>query len=118
MEILHDIVSSRAVDMVQRIKQSIEKSGLQENLGAGVVITGGMSSMNGLKDLVQKVFAKSSVRIAMPKEINKSFGIIRKVGEQKSMPYACFSTAIGLILYAFGESTNCAIDANGKIKFR
>ncbi len=117
-EILHDIVFNRVFDMVQQIKQSIEKSGLQENLGAGVVITGGMSSMNGLKDLVQKVFAKSSVRIAMPKEINKSFGIIRKVGEQKAMPYACFSTAIGLILYAFGESTNCEIDTNGTIKFR
>ena len=117
-EALHSIVFSRVFEMLQRIEQSIKKSELCDNLGAGIVITGGMSSMRGLKDLVQKVFVKLPVRIATPKEINKSFGIIRKVGEQKGLPYASFSTAIGLILYAFGESTNCELDANGKINFR
>ena len=117
-EALHSIVFSRVLEMLQRIEQSIKKSDLQKKLGAGIVITGGLSCMRGLQEVAQKVFAKLPVRIAMPKEINKSFGIIRKVGEQKGLPYACFSTAIGLILYAFGESAHCELDANGKIKFK
>ncbi len=117
-EVLHDIVSSRVVDMVQRIKQSITQSGLKGAMGAGVVITGGMSSMNGLKDLVKKVFGKTTVRIAEPKQINKSFDIIRKIGEQKAMPYSCFSTAIGVILYATNGFTNYEVDSNCKMKFK
>ena len=117
-EALHSIVFSRVFEMLQRIEQSIKMGELCDNLGAGIVITGGLSCMRGLQEVAQKVFAKLPVRIATPKEINKSFGIIRKVGEQKGLPYACFSTAIGLILYAFGKSTNCEIDANGKINFR
>lgn len=113
-EVLHGIVFSRVFDMLQRIEQSIEKSGLKGALGAGVVITGGMSYMNGLRDLAKKVFANLSIRIAEPKEINETFEILKR----KGLPYACFSTAIGLILYASGEFTNYELDSNNKMKVR
>lgn len=113
-EILHSIVFSRGFDMLQRIEQSIEKSGLKGTLGAGVVITGGMSYIKGLRDLAKEVFANHSIRIAEPKEINESFEILKK----KGLPYACFSTAIGLILYASGGFTNYELDSNRKMKYR
>ncbi len=113
-EILHNIVFSRVFEMLQKIEYSISKSGLKNSLGAGVAITGGMAYMKGLKDLGKKAFMNLSVRIAEPKEPNESFGIIRKKGEQKGIPYACFSTAIGLILYASGGFTNYELDANHK----
>lgn len=99
-EALHSIVFGKVFDMLQQIERSIKKSELQNNLGAGIVITGGLSCMRGLQNVCKKVFAKLPVRIAEPKAINKSFDIIRKVGAQKGIPYPCFSTAIGLILYA------------------
>lgn len=117
-EALHSIVFSRVFEMLQRIEQSIKKSDLQKKLGAGIVITGGLSCMRGLQNVCKKVFAKLPVRIAMPKKANKSFEIIRKMGEQKCISYHCFSTAIGLILYASGGFTNCEIDANHAIKFK
>lgn len=113
-EILHGIVFSRGFDMLQRIEQSIDKSGLKGTLGAGVVITGGMSYMNGLRDLAKEVFANLSIRVAEPKDINESFEILKK----KGIPYACFSTAIGLILYASGGFTNYELDSNRKMKYR
>ncbi len=115
-EILHGIVCSRVSEMLQKIEHSLAKSGFKNTLGAGVAITGGMAYMRGLKDLSKKVFMNLSVRIAEPNEINESFDIIRKKGEQKGIPYACFSTAIGIILYASGRFTNYELDANLKIK--
>ena len=113
-EVLHGIVFSRVFDMLQRIEQSIEKSGLKNTLGAGIVLTGGMAYMSGLKDLAKKVFTNLSIRIAEPKEINESFEMLKK----KGLPYACFSTAIGLILYASGRFTNYELDSNRKMKFK
>lgn len=113
-EVLHGIVFSRVFDMLQRIEQSIEKSGLKGTLGAGIVITGGMAYMNGLKDLAKKVFTNLSIRIAEPKDINESFEMLKK----KGLSYACFSTAIGLILYASGQFTNYELDSNRKMKFK
>lgn len=114
---LHSIAYDRAFDMLQKIKQSIEKSDFSDKLGAGIVITGGMSYMKGLKDLAQKVFPNMSVRIAKPKAINKSFEMIRK-NEAQGLLYACFSTAIGLVLYASGRFTNYELDMNRKMSFK
>lgn len=116
-ETLHSIVVNRALDMLQKIKQSIEKSGFGDKLGAGIVITGGMSSMKGLKDLAQKVFPNMSVRIAKPKAINETFEMICKQ-EMQGLPYMCFSTAIGLALYASGQFTNYELDMNRKMSFK
>ena len=113
-EVLHGIVFSRVFDILQRIEQSIEKSGLKSALGGGIVITGGMSYMNGLKDLAKKVFTNLSIRIAEPKEINESFEMLKR----KGYPFACFSTAIGLVLYASGRFTNYELDANRKMKYK
>ena len=70
--------------------------------------------MNGLKDLAKKVFTNLSIRIAEPKEINESFEMLKR----KGYPYACFSTAIGLVLYASGRFTNYELDANRKMKYK
>ena len=113
-EVLHGIVFSRVFDILQRIEQSIEKSGLKSALGGGIVITGGMAYMNGLKDLAKKVFTNLSIRIAEPREINESFEMLKR----KGYPFACFSTAIGLILYASGRFTNYELDANRKMKYK
>ena len=70
--------------------------------------------MNGLKDLAKKVFTNLSIRIAEPKEINESFEMLKR----KGYPFACFSTAIGLVLYASGRFTNYELDANRKMKYK
>lgn len=113
-EVLHSIVFSRVFDMLQRIEYSIDKSGLKNTLGAGVVITGGMAYMTGLKELAKKSFNNLSIRIAEPREINESFAILKKRG----IPYACFSTAIGLLLYASGKWTNYELDSSCKMKYK
>lgn len=113
-EVFHGIVSARVLDILNRIESSLIQSDFKNVLGAGVVITGGMSCMKGLKTMAQAVFGDVSVRIAEPKRINDSFDILK----DKGIPYASFATAIGLILYASGKFTNYELDSAGKMQYK
>lgn len=113
-EIFHAIIQARVMEILTRIQSAFTQNNLKNLLGAGIVITGGMSCMTGLKNMVQSFFGDLSVRIAEPKRINDSFDILK----DKGVPYACFSTAIGLILYASGRFTNYELDSNGKMQYK
>ena len=110
-EVFHGIVTARVLDMLNRIEVSLNQSDFKNTLGAGIVITGGMSCMKGLQTMARAVFGDLSIRIAEPKVLNDSFEILK----DKGIPYACFSTAIGLILYASGKFTNYELDSVGKM---
>lgn len=111
LEILHKIVLSRAQETLEILEDSINKSGLKNNLGAGIVLTGGMVYLKGLRDLAKSIF-NIPVRIAEPRELNESFKLL----QSKEIPYASCSTAVGLILYAAGKFTNYELDYNKKIR--
>lgn len=113
-EVFHGIVSARVLDILNRIEDSLSKSNFKGLLGAGIVITGGMANMEGLKEMAKSVFNDLSIRIAEPKKINDSFDILK----DKGIPYSCFSTAIGLILYASGNFTNYELDSSGKMQYK
>lgn len=107
LEILHNVVISRVLETLQIIEKSISKSGLINNLGAGVVLTGGMASMKGLRELTSSVFNNLPIRIANPKEINGSFD---------SLKDPAYATVVGLILYGMEQYTNYELDSNKKLK--
>lgn len=107
LEILHGVVVSRVLETLQMIENAIEVSELRNNLGAGIVITGGMAYMRGLRELTSSVFKSLPVRIANPKEINGSFDALKD---------PAYATVIGLILYGSGKYTNYELDSNKKLK--
>lgn len=112
LEILHKIVTSRVQETLEILDDAISnKSGLKNNLGGGIVITGGMVYLSGFKDLAKNIFSMP-VRIGEPREINESFKLL----QSKDIPYASYSTAVGLILYASGRFTNYELDSNNKIR--
>lgn len=106
LETLHGVVTSRVSETLMLIEEIIEHSGLKNNLGAGIVITGGMAHMKGLSEMALNIFKGLPVRIANPKGVNGSFDILD----------SSYSTAIGLILYGSGKYTNYELDANKKLK--
>ena len=106
LETLHDVVASRVSETLMLIEEIIEHSGLRNNLGAGIVITGGMANMKGLSEMALNIFKGLPVRIASPKNLDGSFDILDP----------SYSTAIGLILYGSGKYTNYELDSNKKLK--
>lgn len=109
LEIVYNVIFARVEETLMILAKSIEKSGLKEQIGAGIVLTGGMSKLDGIRELAAAIFDNMPVRIGKPKKIEGMF-------EGYSDP--SFSTAIGLILYGAGEFTQYEIDSNKKLRHR
>ena len=107
LEIVYNVIYARVEETLMILAKSIEKSGLKEQMGAGIVLTGGMSRLDGIRELAVAIFDNMPVRIAKPKKIEGMF---------KELDNPIFSTAIGLILYGAGKFTQYEIDSNKKLR--
>jgi cell division protein FtsA len=84
-----DIVGPRAQELLALVRDELRRAGLESQIPAGIVLTGGGAHLRGLPDLAERVF-NLPVRIAVPRGLTE-------MSEQVSQPE--YSTAIGLILY-------------------
>lgn len=91
---LSEIIEPRAEEIFNLLRKEILRSGFEENLGAGVVLTGGGAKLEGLTDLGERVF-HLPVRRANPCGIH---GLVEVV----SGP--AYATAVGLVWYGVNAS--------------
>jgi cell division protein FtsA len=106
---LCDIVEPRAQELLMIIRDELRRSGLESQIPAGIVFTGGGSQLRGLIELAEKIF-NLPVRVAIPRGL-------AEMSEQVSRPE--YSAAVGLVLY--GARTRRASGARptgwmGKLK--
>ena len=87
--ILTQIIEARVKEILDIIEWELVRSGFIESLHAGVVLTGGVSLLPGIRELAEKVF-DMPVRIGVP----YNFG---GLGEMVKNPI--YSTATGLLHY-------------------
>ena len=107
LDIVHNVVYARVEETLMILAQFIENSGLKDQLGAGVVLTGGFSKMEGIRELAVATFDSMPVRLAKPIEMNGLFENLRS---------AEFSSAIGLVMYSAGAYTRYEIDVNKRVR--
>jgi len=91
---LSEIIEPRAEEIFALLRKEILRSGYEENLGAGVVLTGGGSKLDGLTDLGERVF-KLPFRRGNPIGIG---GLVEVVNGP------AFATAVGLVQYGASAS--------------
>jgi cell division protein FtsA len=96
LEIVHSVIFSRVEEALMILAKSLDKSALKDQIGAGIILTGGMTKLKGIRELAQSIFSSMPVRIAYPNDIDGLF-------EELKDP--AFSTVIGLLLYKAGEHT-------------
>jgi cell division protein FtsA len=101
LEIVHAVIFSRVEETLLILAKSLERSGLKDHVGSGILLTGGMTKLKGIRELAQAIFVGMPVRVAYPKEINGLFQELRD---------PAFATAIGLILYKGKRNTQYEID--------
>jgi cell division protein FtsA len=101
LEIVHSVIFSRVEEALMILAKSLEKSALKEQIGAGIILTGGMTKLKGIRELAQSIFPALPVRIAKPDDITGLFDELKD---------PAFSTVIGLVLYKAGEHTQYEID--------
>jgi len=88
---LTEIIEPRAQELLTLVGEDLRRAGLNRQITAGFVLTGGGSQLHGFAALAEDVFALP-VRIAQPK------GILDMPVETVALPE--YATVIGLVLHA------------------
>jgi cell division protein FtsA len=86
---LSEIIEPRAEEIFTLLRKEILRSGFEEMLGAGIVLTGGGSRLDGLPELGERVF-HLPVRRGIPIGVGGKVELVNK---------GSFATAVGLTLY-------------------
>jgi cell division protein FtsA len=107
LEVVHNVIYARVEETLMIIAQSLEKSGLKEHLGAGVVLTGGFTKIEGLRELAVAILDNMPVRLAKPSDMGGLFDTLRDPS---------YSGAVGLIKYSAGGYTRYEIDVNKRMR--
>ena len=107
LEVVHNVIYARVEETLMIVAQSLEKSGLKEHLGAGVVLTGGFSNMDGIRELAVAIFDNMPVRLAQAPEMDGLYDDVR--GPE-------YSAALGLIKYAANNYSAYEIDVNKRMR--
>ena len=87
---LAEIVEPRYEELFALIRDELRRSGFEESVAAGIVLTGGSSKMEGAIELAEEVF-HMPVRLGMPQYVS---GLVDVVSNP------IHATGVGLLLYA------------------
>jgi cell division protein FtsA len=87
--VMAEIVEPRAEEIFSLAKREIQKSGYEEMIASGVVISGGSVILKGMPELAEQVF-DLPVRRGAPREIGGLVDIINS---------PIYTTGVGLVLY-------------------
>ncbi|CAI6151027.1 MAG: Cell division protein FtsA [uncultured Sulfurimonas sp.] len=107
LDVVHNVIYARVEETLMILAQFIENSGLKDQIGAGIVLTGGFSKMEGIRELAIATFGSQPVRLARPIEMDGLFDELRG---------AEFSSVIGLVMYSAYAYTPYEIDVNKRVR--
>ncbi|MCK5725504.1 MAG: cell division protein FtsA [Thiotrichaceae bacterium] len=92
-EILASFIEPRYEELFLMVKDELSRSGYDQKIGAGIVLTGGSSLVKGAVELAEEIF-NLPVRIGMPRDIG---------GLKGEVENPIHSTGIGLLLYGVDQ---------------
>jgi cell division protein FtsA len=86
---LSEIIEPRAAELLELIQAELARSGLEKQIGAGVVLAGGGAKLGGLVALAERM-------LGLPVRLGRPAGI-QKITDQLSDP--AYATVVGLAIY-------------------
>jgi len=86
---LAEVVEPRYEELLQLVHAELRKSGYEELIAAGLVLTGGSSKMDGVVDLAEEIF-HMPVRLGYPQYITGLSDVVRN---------PIYATGVGLLLF-------------------
>jgi cell division protein FtsA len=91
---LAEIVEPRYEELFNLIREELRRSGFEEMIAAGIVLTGGSARMEGAIELAEEIF-HVPVRLGLPGQVKGLSDVVRN---------PIYSTGVGLLLYARDNS--------------
>ena len=86
---LAEVVEPRYEELFSLVRDELRRSGFEELIAAGVVLTGGSSKMEGAVELAEEIF-HVPVRLGVPQYVEGLVDVVRN---------PIHATAVGLLLY-------------------
>lgn len=109
LDIISNVLYARVEETLMILAKTLEDSGFKDQVGAGLVLTGGFTKLKGIRELATAIFDNMPVRLAKPKETEGLFETLRD---------PVYSVAVGLVMYGSGSFTPYEIDSNKKMRHK
>ena len=98
---LAEVVEPRYEELLTLVQAELRRSGFEDIIAAGVVLTGGSSKIEGLVDLAEEVF-HMPVRLGVPQSVMGLVDVVRN---------PIYATGVGLLLFGSQNRAQRAFDA-------
>jgi cell division protein FtsA len=99
--ILAEIIEARVEEILSLVDRDIIRSGFAESIAAGVVLTGGVALLPGIRELAEQVF-DMPVRVGVPHGLGGLADVVQN---------PMYSTAAGLLLHAQRHGSSNVVSA-------
>ena len=99
---LAEIIEPRYEELMLLVQAEIRRSGFEDLIAAGVVLTGGSSKVMGLIDLAEEIF-HMPVRLGLPQHVSGLTDVVQN---------PIYSTGVGLLLYGKEHQMTGGLDEN------
>ena len=99
---LAGVVEPRYEELLMLVQAELRRSGFEQLLAAGVVLTGGSSKMEGVVELAEEVF-HLPVRLGLPQHVGGLVDVIRN---------PIHSTGVGLLLFGHQDGAKARNEIN------
>ena len=90
-EVLANVIEARYEELFSLIFAELRRSGFDDLISAGIVLTGGASKINGVVELAEQVF-QLPVRLGMPQNVS---------GMKEVTNNPIYATSVGLLLVGY-----------------
>jgi len=93
---LAEVVEPRYEELFTLIQSELRRSGFEDVVAAGIVLTGGTSTMEGVVELAEEIF-HMPVRLASPQGVAGLADVVNN---------PMYSTGVGLLMYGLQQQTS------------
>ncbi len=105
---LAEVVEPRYEELMTLVQQELRRSGFEDLIAAGIVLTGGSSKMEGAIDLAEEVF-HVPVRLGMPQNVTGLADVVRN---------PIYSTGVGLLYFGANNRGHPVVEYETAAGFR
>jgi cell division protein FtsA len=101
---LAEVVEPRYEELLTLVQEELRRSGFEDLIAAGIVLTGGSSKMEGVIDLAEEVF-HMPVRQGMPQRVTGLSDVVKN---------PIYSTGVGLLMFGWHNRGHDVADLTGE----
>lgn len=104
---IQPIIHARIEEIFCLIKDRLYESSVMDSIDGGIILTGGMTHIPGIKKLANEVFVNLPIKIANPKNIQNGY---------IDFNHPTMASIVGLLLYELDNENGFELDSNSELR--